>query len=105
MGTIVRDAVKRFAPIAEERGVTLSSEIQEHTPAVSADAERLTAEGRFHLCLLNDDELDVRRALRAGGGLEAVAAILLRAVRHKPTGHRLDLGLSTERREMYQLGG
>src|SRR5215831_7882817 len=33
---------------------------------------RLTAEGRFHLCLLNDDELDVRRALRAGGGIEAV---------------------------------
>ena len=66
---------------------------------------RLTAEGRFHLCLLNDDELDVRAALRAGGGLDAVAAILLRAVRHKPTGHRLDLGLSTERREMYQLGG
>jgi cyclic pyranopterin phosphate synthase len=66
---------------------------------------RLTAEGHFHLCLLNDDELDVRRALRGGGGLEAVAAILLRAVRHKPTGHRLDLGLSTERREMYQLGG
>ena len=66
---------------------------------------RLTAEGRFHLCLLNDDELDVRGALRAGGGIDAVAAILLRAVRHKPTGHRLDLGLSTERREMYQLGG
>jgi len=66
---------------------------------------RLTPEGRFHLCLLNDDELDVRGALRAGGGLEAVATILLRAVRHKPTGHRLDLGLSTERREMYQLGG
>src|SRR5437867_9723067 len=66
---------------------------------------RLTAEGRFHLCLLNDDELDVRATLRAGGDLEAVAAILRRAVGHKPTGHRLDLGLSTERREMYQLGG
>jgi GTP 3',8-cyclase len=66
---------------------------------------RLTADGRFHLCLLNDDEVDVRAALRSGKGLEAVAAILLRAVRHKPTGHRLDLGLSTERREMYQLGG
>src|SRR5262249_54185880 len=66
---------------------------------------RLTAEGRFHLCLLNDDELDVRAALRAGGGIDARAAILVRAVRHKPTGHRRDLGLSTKRREMYQLGG
>ena len=26
---------------------------------------RLTADGKFHLCLLNDDELDVRRALRS----------------------------------------
>jgi GTP 3',8-cyclase len=66
---------------------------------------RLTADGRFHLCLLNDDELDVRAALRAGGGLDQVAAILMRAVRHKPTGHRLDVGRSTERREMFQLGG
>ena len=66
---------------------------------------RLTADGRFHLCLLNDDELDVRAALRSGGGLEAVADILLRAVRHKPTGHRLDLGRSTEDRQMYQIGG
>jgi cyclic pyranopterin phosphate synthase len=66
---------------------------------------RLTADGRFHLCLLNDDELDVRAALRAGGGLDQVAAILMRAVRHKPAGHRLDLGRSTERREMFQLGG
>ena len=30
---------------------------------------RLTADGRLHLCLLNDDEIDVRRALRTGGGL------------------------------------
>jgi len=66
---------------------------------------RLTANGRFHLCLLNDDELDVRAALRNGGGLPAVADILLRAVAHKPTGHRLDLGQSTEDREMYQIGG
>ena len=66
---------------------------------------RLTADGRFHLCLLNDDELDVRGALRAGASLEDVGAILLRAVQHKPTGHRLDLGRSSERREMYQVGG
>ncbi len=66
---------------------------------------RLTADGRFHLCLLNDDELDVKKAIRSGGGIEAVAEILLKAVRGKPTGHALDRGLSTERREMYQVGG
>jgi len=71
----------------------------------SCNRMRLTAEGRFHLCLLNDDELDVRRVLRGGGSLADVARVLVTAVRHKPTGHRLDLGLSTERREMYQLGG
>jgi cyclic pyranopterin phosphate synthase len=66
---------------------------------------RLTADGKFHLCLLNDDELDVKRALRSGGGREAVAAILQKAVAAKPTGHRLDEGISTEERAMFQIGG
>ncbi len=66
---------------------------------------RLTADGKFHLCLLNDDEMDVRKALRAGGGVPAAAAILARAVGAKPTGHRLDEGLSTEDRQMFQIGG
>jgi cyclic pyranopterin phosphate synthase len=66
---------------------------------------RLTADGRFHLCLLNDDELDVKRALREGGGEEAVREILLAAVGQKPTGHRLDEGVSTRGRSMFQIGG
>jgi cyclic pyranopterin phosphate synthase len=65
---------------------------------------RLTADGKFHLCLLNDDELDVRRAL-AQGGEAAVADVLLRAVAAKPTGHRLHADATIERREMFQLGG
>lgn len=66
---------------------------------------RLTADGRFHLCLLNDDELDVRAALRRGADEVAIGEILLRAVAHKPTGHRLDVGRSTEDRQMFQIGG
>jgi cyclic pyranopterin phosphate synthase len=66
---------------------------------------RLTADGRFHLCLLNDDELDLRSALRNGGGDGMIEALLLRAVAAKPTGHHLDRGVSTEDRSMYQLGG
>jgi cyclic pyranopterin phosphate synthase len=68
---------------------------------------RLTADGKFHLCLLNDDELDVRRALRAGGGdsVGEVTRILKRAVAMKPTGHHLLEGRSTRDRSMYQIGG
>jgi GTP 3',8-cyclase len=66
---------------------------------------RLTADGKLHLCLLNDDELDLKRALRKGGGVTGVEAILARAVGLKPTGHRLDEGISTEDRSMFQLGG
>jgi cyclic pyranopterin phosphate synthase len=71
----------------------------------SCNRMRLTADGKFHLCLLSDDEMDVRKALRAGGGVAAAAAILARAVGAKPTGHRLDEGLSTEERQMFQIGG
>jgi cyclic pyranopterin phosphate synthase len=69
---------------------------------------RLTADGKFHLCLLNDDELDVRKTLRAGhpdGGIGQISRILLRAVATKPTGHHLLEGRSTRDRSMYQLGG
>jgi GTP 3',8-cyclase len=71
----------------------------------SCNRMRLTADGRFHLCLLRDDELDVKRAIRSGGGIEEVREILLRAVAAKPVGHELRRGRSTERRDMYQLGG
>jgi cyclic pyranopterin phosphate synthase len=71
----------------------------------SCNRMRLTADGKFHLCLLNDDELDVKQALRSGGGVEAVQEILLKAVAAKPTGHRLDEGLSTRQRSMFQIGG
>ena len=71
----------------------------------SCNRMRLTADGKFHLCLLNDDELDVKRALRAGGGVAEAADILARAVGLKPTGHRLDEGVSAEERHMFQIGG
>ena len=66
---------------------------------------RLTADGKFHLCLLNDDEIDIKAALRGGGDDEAIKSILLRAVQAKPTGHRLNEGVSTEQRGMFQIGG
>lgn len=71
----------------------------------SCNRMRLTADGKFHLCLLNDDELDVRKALRSGADDAAIATILRRAVLEKPTGHHLLEGRSTQDRSMYQIGG
>jgi cyclic pyranopterin phosphate synthase len=66
---------------------------------------RLTADGKFHLCLLRDDELDVGELLRRGGSADDVARVLRRAIAAKPTGHQLATGQATAERNMYQIGG
>lgn len=66
---------------------------------------RLTADGKFHFCLLHDDELDVRAVLRGGGGLDDVRAVLEQAVATKPTGHALRSGIYPENRRMHAIGG
>jgi len=70
----------------------------------SCNRMRLTAEGKLHLCLLNDDEVDIRRQLREEGP-EAVRQVLLKAVHLKPMGHRLEEGVFTRNRQMHQIGG
>jgi hypothetical protein len=71
----------------------------------SCNRMRLTSDGRFHLCLLNDDEIDVIGALREGADPARLGEILERAVAAKPTGHALDLGVSTTSRSMHHIGG
>ena len=66
---------------------------------------RLTVDGKLHLCLLQDEEIDLKRALRNGDGAERIEELLLRAVREKPVGHQLEEGKSTVKREMFQIGG
>jgi len=98
------DEARNFR-FAEGRGVVGFISPVSEPYCGSCNRMRLTADGRFHLCLLNDDELDVKRALRSGGGQAAVSEILLRAVGQKPTGHRLDEGVSPLERAMFQIGG
>jgi len=66
---------------------------------------RLTADGKLHLCLLHDEEIDLRGALRNGATRPDIQETLLQAVRQKPTGHSLEEGVHTERRGMFQIGG
>lgn len=66
---------------------------------------RITAAGRFHLCLLSNDEVDVREHLRTAAGEESLRELLHLAVKRKPSGHELAQGISNELRAMYQMGG
>ncbi len=66
---------------------------------------RLTADGRLRLCLLHDDEIDLRTALRRGASMQEIEQLLREAVQMKPWGHRLAEGLLPTRRGMSQLGG
>jgi GTP 3',8-cyclase len=70
----------------------------------SCNRMRLTADGKLHLCLLNDDEMDIKKQLREKGP-EAVREILLKAVHLKPVGHHLAQGIFTQNRKMFQIGG
>jgi cyclic pyranopterin phosphate synthase len=63
---------------------------------------RLTADGKIRPCLFSDTEFDVREALRGEGGDEAIDAVLLDALGHKPDEHHDKVG--TERK-MSQIGG
>lgn len=66
---------------------------------------RLTADGRLHLCLLRDDEVDLRAAIRSGATQAEVEQIIRHAVQLKPWGHGLPEGVLPTVRGMSQLGG
>jgi len=66
---------------------------------------RLTADGRLRPCLMSDDELDLRTALRSGAGVDELQALLMQAVRSKPERHRLGEADAPQARTMAEIGG
>lgn len=66
---------------------------------------RLTADGRLRLCLLRDDEGDVRELLRGGATDEELETALRAAIHRKPWGHGLARDLIPASRGMSEIGG
>jgi cyclic pyranopterin phosphate synthase len=66
---------------------------------------RLTADGRLHLCLLRDDEVDLRAAIRGGATQAEIEQLVRHAVAVKPWGHGLPEGVLPTLRGMSELGG
>jgi cyclic pyranopterin phosphate synthase len=50
---------------------------------------RLTANGQLRVCLLSDQQTDLRTPLRSGASDEELAGLIREAVRHKKAHHRL----------------
>ncbi len=66
---------------------------------------RLTADGRLRLCLLRDDEGDIRGLLRRGATDDEVEIALRSAIHRKPWGHDLAGDLIPASRGMSEIGG
>ncbi|MGH2533879.1 MAG: GTP 3',8-cyclase MoaA [Thermomicrobiales bacterium] len=66
---------------------------------------RLTADGKLRLCLLRNDEIDLRDLMRAGAGDAELEHQVRRGVWRKPWGHGLAEGDRNIGRGMSQIGG
>jgi len=66
---------------------------------------RLTADGRLLPCLLSDEEIDLRPAIRKKATPQEIKKLILEAIAAKPKGHQLDKGSVPGKRLMTQVGG
>ncbi len=66
---------------------------------------RLTADGKLRLCLLRDDEGDLRTLLRSGASFEALCERMSQLIYRKPWGHGLPENVIPLGRVMSQIGG
>jgi len=78
--------------------------ISEHF-CVHCNRLRLTAEGKLRPCLLSDDEIDLREALRQGAPSQKIRQLITEAIQTKPKNHQLAQEPVVIKRRMSQLGG
>ena len=66
---------------------------------------RVTADGQLRPCLLDDDEINIKKALRDGSSDEELKQLVQRAVGIKRERHHLNEGIAAPERPMRQIGG
>jgi cyclic pyranopterin phosphate synthase len=66
---------------------------------------RLTADGKLRLCLLHEDEIDLKTPLRSGAGAGELKDIIGWAILAKPASHHLADGKGHTGRPFSQVGG
>ena len=66
---------------------------------------RVTADGHIRLCLLQDDEWNLRDGLRSSDPVDTLAELFSRAIQCKPYGSQLAQGIFPTSRPMAGIGG
>ena len=66
---------------------------------------RLTADGKLRLCLLSEDEIDLRQPLRNGISFAGLKQLIEEATSRKPLRHHLAEGYIPKDRPFCQVGG
>ena len=72
---------------------------------INCNRLRLTADGKLRPCLLSEDEIDLKQALRSGASAAELKDLLQQAIARKPKGHRLADGNRKKGRPFSQVGG
>lgn len=66
---------------------------------------RLTADGKLRPCLLRDDEIDLREALRRGADIDELKDLIMQTALMKKEKHELADKAGSLGRQMWQIGG
>jgi len=66
---------------------------------------RLTADGGLRPCLLEDDEIDIKKPLRDGASIDELGRLMQQAAALKRERHRLSETFTHGQRQMWQIGG
>jgi GTP 3',8-cyclase len=66
---------------------------------------RLTADGHLRLCLLRDEELDLRTPMREGATDDRLLDLMRASIYNKPWGHGLSENVHPRQRFSSQIGG
>jgi len=94
----------RYYRLAGAKGtIGFISPLSEPAFCTRCNRIRLTSDGRLRPCLLGENEIDLKRALRNGASTEDIKRLILKAISSKPKGHRL--GKDMTKRSMSQIGG
>jgi cyclic pyranopterin phosphate synthase len=104
-GTEIGNGPARYFRLPGANGtIGFISPITEHFCS-TCNRLRITADGHLRPCLLDDDEIDIKEALRSSVSDDELRSLIERAVTVKRERHHLNEGEQAPERPMRQIGG